>query len=205
MAFSHNYRNGNRPSLKLLKTELRTQYLAKRKAIPADKKKALDAAICRRLASTVSFRFADTVMLYSALPSEIDMTEIITLALSQGKRVLLPRCIPNTPHMNFHEIKALTELTKGSFSIMEPKADSPVCVPTEADKAICIIPGVIYDTEGHRVGYGKGYYDRYLSDKPVQKIGVVYDDFILSNLPHGRFDLAVDLIITEKRLISIKN
>ena len=55
------------------------------------------------------------------------------------------------------------------------------------------------------MGYGKGYYDRYLSDKPVQKIGVVYDDFILSSLPHGRFDLAVDLIITEKRLISIKS
>ena len=206
MAFSHNYsRYGNRPSLKLLKTELRTNYLAKRKQIPAEKKKEMDSAICRRLASTVSFRFADTVMLYSALPSEIDMTEIIDLALSQGKRVLLPRCIPNTPHMNFHEIHSTDELEKGSFSIMEPKADSHIFVPTETDKTICIIPGVIYDTEGHRVGYGKGYYDRYLSDKPVQKIGVVYDDFILSSLPHGRFDLAVDLIITEKRLISIKS
>ena len=204
MAFSHNYsKYGNRPSLKILKTELRTQYLAKRKAIPADKKKELDAAICRRLAATVSFRFADTVMLYSALPSEIDMTEIINLALSQGKRVLLPRCIPDTPLMNFHEVKSVTELTKGSFSIMEPSEDAPVCVPTEADKAICIIPGVLFDPNGHRVGYGKGYYDRYLSDKPVQKIGVVYDDFILHDLPHGRYDLSVDLIITEKRLVSV--
>ena len=179
--------------------------MAKRNSIPEDKKKELDEAIRRRLASTVSFRFADTVMLYSALPSEIDINELITFALSKGKRVVLPRCVPNTPLMNFHEIRSADDLEKGSFSIMEPKAECPIWVPTATDKAICVIPGVIFDINGHRVGYGKGYYDRYLSDKSVQKIGVVYDEFIRKDLPHGRYDLTVDLIITEKRLISVKN
>ena len=86
---------------------------------------------------------------------------------------------------------------------MEPPQDAPIWTPSPSDKAICIIPGVVFDPQGHRVGYGKGYYDRYLSDKHIQRIGVVYDDFILKSLPHGRYDLAVDLIITEKRLISV--
>ena len=204
MAYSHYNRHGRSPSLKTQKTELRTQYLLKRRAIPKDKKAELDEAICRRLAATVSFRFSDTVMLYSALPSEIDLTPLINLALSQGKRVVLPRCVPNTPLMNFHPVERLSDLEKGSFSIMEPPADSPIWKPTDTDKAICVIPGVLYDRDGYRVGYGKGYYDRYLSDKQVQKIGIVYDDFVLKTLPHGRYDLTVDFIITEKRLINVK-
>lgn len=205
MAYSHNNGwNNGKPSLRIQKTELRNQYIEKRKAIPAEKKKAADSAICRKLASTVSFRFADTVMLYAALPSEIDLTELVQTALSQGKRVAFPRCVPGAPLMNFHLIEDISTLQKGSFSIMEPPADSPVWVPTDADKAICIIPGVLFDPAGHRVGYGKGYYDRYFSDKNVQRIGVVYDDFILKSLPHGRYDLAVDLIVTEKRLISVQ-
>lgn len=206
MAYSHNNNgwNGSRPSLRTQKTELRQKYIEKRKAIPKEKKAAADAAICRRIAATVSFRFADTVMLYSALPSEIDLSELVTLALSQGKRVAFPRCVPGSPLMNFHTVTDLSTLQKGSFSIMEPPADSPIWTPTDSDKAICIIPGVIYDPTGHRVGYGKGYYDRYLSDKKVQRIGVVYDDFIVKSLPHGRYDLAVDLIVTEKRLMSVQ-
>ena len=204
MAYLHNNNGyGGKPSLKLQKTALRQQYIEKRKAIPKEKKAAADSAICQRIAATVSFRFADTIMLYSALPSEIDLTELAKLAISHGKRVAFPRCIPDTPLMNFHLVSDLSTLQKGSFSIMEPPKDSEIWTPTDADKALCIIPAVIYDTAGHRVGYGKGYYDRYLSDKNVQRIGVVYDDFILKNLPHGRYDMAVDLIITEKRLISV--
>lgn len=203
MAYSHNNGFGGKPSLKIIKTELRQQYLEKRKAIPKEKKEAADRAICRKIASTVSFRFADTVMLYSALPSEIDLTELAETALAQGKRVVLPRCVEGSPLMNFHTVTDLSALEKGSFSIMEPPADSPIWAPADADKAICIIPGVIFDMQGHRIGYGKGYYDRYFSDKTVQRIGVVYDDFILKSLPHGRYDLAVDLIITEKRLVSV--
>lgn len=204
MAYLHNRgAYGGKPSLKIQKTELRRQYMEKRKAIPTERKAAADKAICRKLASTVSFRFADTVMLYSALPSEIDLTELINVALSQGKRVVLPRCVAGSPIMNFHIVTDLSTLEKGSFSIMEPPAHSPIWTPTDSDKAICVIPGVLFDQQGHRVGYGKGYYDRYLSDKKVQRIGVVYDDFILKSLPHGRYDLAVDLIVTEKRLISV--
>ena len=203
MAYSHNY--GGRPSLKIQKTELRQRYLEKRKAIPKETKAAADAAICRRIAATVSFRFADTVMMYSARPSEIDLSELVNIALAQGKRVAFPRCIPDAPLMNFHIVEDISSMQKGSFSIMEPPTDCPVWTPTDADKAICIIPGVLFDPKGHRVGYGKGYYDRYLSDKTVQRIGVVYDDFILPNLPHGRYDLAVDLIVTEKRLISVSH
>ena len=203
MAYLRNTGYDGRPSLKIQKNELRAKYMELRKAIPQDRKREADSAICRRVAASVSFRFAETVMLYSALPTEIDMSELARLALSQGKRVVFPRCIPDTPLMNFHEVTDLSALQSGSFSIMEPRESAPIWTPMPADKAICIIPGVIFDRDGHRVGYGKGYYDRYLSDKNIQRIGVIYDDFVLRSLPHGRYDLAVDLIVTEKRLLSV--
>jgi len=195
-------RNG---SLKIQKTELRNRYLAERKSIPEDQKKKFDSEICKRIIATASFRFSTTVLVYSALPSEIDLGDLIREAYSKGKRVVFPRCIPGTSLMEFHEVDNLDVLKKGSFSIMEPPADAPVWKPSPADRAVCVIPAVLFDVSGHRIGYGKGFYDRYLSGKSgIQRIGVAYDRFITESVPHGRYDLSVDFIVSEKRLLSVK-
>ena len=206
MAFSRDERSryAGRPSLKLQKNELRKQYLEKRKAIPQEQKSEYDSAICKRIMATASFRYSTTVLVYSALPSEIDLTELVNASYAMGKRVAFPRCVPDTPFMNFHFVDDVSALTKGSFSIMEPAADAPIWRPSSNDRAICIIPAVIFDAEGHRIGYGKGYYDRYLSGKPIQRIGVIYDQLMVKELPHGKYDLSVDFIVSEKKLITVK-
>ncbi|MBR2461061.1 MAG: 5-formyltetrahydrofolate cyclo-ligase [Clostridia bacterium] len=205
MAFSQNNdQKGKRYSLKIRKSELRAEYLAKKRDIPPERRAELDAVICRKIMSTASFRFANTVLAYSALPTEVDIRQLIEAALSQGKRVALPRCIPDTPLMNFHLVQDLSALCKGSFSIMEPSPELPVWTPQADDRAICIIPGVLFDTAGYRIGYGRGFYDRYLSDKSVQRIGVIYDGFILESLPHGKYDLKADFIVSDKRLLTVK-
>ena len=147
---------GKKYSLKIQKAELRAQYLDKRKRIPKEQKAAFDAAICRKIINTVSFRFANTVLVYAALPSEIDVSELVNMAMAQGKRVAFPRCIPNSPLMNFHLVEDVSVLSKGSYSINEPPADAPIWTPSADDRAICIIPGILFDPTGHRVGYEIG-------------------------------------------------
>lgn len=192
-----------KPSLKLIKNELRKKYLALRRDIKAEQKHDLDAAICRKITSTASYRYSDILLVYSALEDEVSLNELVFDALRQGKRVAFPRCIPNSFSMEFHFVESIDQLEKGSYSISEPPKDAPIWIPNDGEKALCIIPGVVFDRHGHRIGYGKGYYDRYLCDKNIQRIGVAYSCLVVDELPHGRYDLAMDLVVSEKQMISI--
>ena len=101
--------------------------------------------------------------------------------------------------MVYREIKSLDELTPGAYDIPEPPADAPEYDPErDTGSAICFVPGLVYDKAGYRVGYGKGFYDRYLSSFAGCKIGVVYGDYILRQVPRGRFDVKVDILLCEK-------
>lgn len=140
-------------------------------------------------------------MLYSPIGSEIDISPIARAAFKAGKRVAYPRCIANTYEMAFHYVDSPERLVPGSYGILEPDEAMPVLDKREVcerGKCICIIPALIYDKQGYRIGYGKGYYDRYLSDFNGTKLGVSYSELILDKLPHGRFDLHTDLIVTER-------
>jgi 5-formyltetrahydrofolate cyclo-ligase len=85
---------------------------------------------------------------------------------------------------------------------MEPDASLPAFTPETAESAnvVCIVPAVVFDKKGYRIGYGGGYYDRYLAGFRGTKIGFAYRDFIVNSVPHGRFDLTVDVMITERGL-----
>lgn len=204
MEYSPNtQRDCERQSLKELKTKLRQTLLQKRKALSAEQKNGFDAAICRKLLSGAAYRYADTLLLYSPLPDEVDITPIAEQAYRQGKTVAFPRCIPGSSDMEFHITGGLHELEVGTYSIMEPPASAPIWRPREHEHAICLLPGLAFDREGYRIGYGKGYYDRYFKDgRTALLIGVAYSDAILPHLPHGRYDITVDTVITEKQIIT---
>ena len=106
--------------------------------------------------------------------------------------------------MSFHLVNDLNELQNGKFSLKEPDINLPKWEYNDDFKsdAICIIPALAFDEAGYRLGYGKGYYDRFLSGKNITRIGVVYSEFIIDKLPLGRYDLPVDFIVTEKGIIS---
>jgi len=196
-----------------IKTEkklLRKKYSDIRKTISdtPDIKKEYDRKICRTITSLATFRFADTVLIYSPTSDEIDVNEITLSALSTGKKVAFPRCNPETCTMNFHFISSLEDLKCGSYGIMEPDESLPIYKPDNCERAVCVIPGLVYDEYGYRLGYGKGYYDRFFAarrnrDTDPQKnmmslIGVIYGSCIAKKLPHGKFDLSVDILVTEK-------
>ncbi len=184
------------------KIELRAAYRARRDALEPAKKAEFDAEISRRVISLAGFRYADAVLSYMPISGEVDITPVNRAVLESGKLLALPRCIPGTPTMEFRAVQSLDGLDKGKFSIMEPGEECPVWEYGDSRNVICIVPALAYDFNGYRLGYGKGYYDRYLSSKDITKIGVVYSNFITKILPRGRYDLAVELIVTEKGIVS---
>ena len=158
-----------------------------------------DAAICRAALSLVSFRHAEYVLLYAAMENEIDITPIAKEALARGKKIAFPRCDKESHTMRYHMVSSLSELAPDAYSILEPPADAPVYDPdTAVGSAVCVVPGLVYDRAGYRLGYGKGFYDRYLSAFSGCTLGVVYSDYILPSVPRGRYDVSVNILLTEK-------
>ncbi len=146
-----------------------------------------------------SFRYADTLLIYSPLKYEIDVNELIDAALASGKRVAFPRCHPEDCTMSFHYVCSRDQLEKTDMGILEPPLELPIYDPaTHTGRAICIIPGVTYDTHGYRIGYGKGYYDRFLREFRGTRVGVTYHRLLTDRLPRGKFDLPADAVITER-------
>ncbi len=143
----------------------------------------------------MAYRHSDTVLLYYSINNEVDTHPLIDEILRSGKRLALPVCRENG-EMIFRYVESLDDLTEGFFSALEP---NETCEEFKgARHAVCVIPAIAFDKKGYRIGYGKGYYDRYLTDPSIVKIGFVYDELRVDSLPRGRFDLSSDLVITEK-------
>ena len=124
--------------------------------------------------------------------------EYIESALAAGKQVALPLCSQGG-NMDFYFITSLNELEDGSFGLKEPSPTAPKYDRADKRQALMIIPALVYDSLGFRLGYGRGYYDRYVNGFVGVKAGLSYECCTQkSPLPQGRFDCAVDYVVTEK-------
>ena len=181
-----------------LKNRLRAEVRASREQLSQEHKDALDRAICKQFLSLASFRFSEILLAYYPLDEEINILPLIKEALALGKRVALPRCREGNL-MDFYYITSLDDVETGAFGIFEPKMTCELYEPDEKKPAIMLIPALAYDTLGYRIGYGRGFYDRYVNRFNGVKAGLCYRAFLkTSPLPRGRFDMAVDYIVTEK-------
>ena len=185
--------------IKKQKDDIREVYKQRRLEMSIEERQRRDEAICRAAESLVSFRYAEYVLLYAATQGEIDVYSVAKTALEKGKKVLFPRCDKKTHTMKYHSVKSLDELVPDSYGICEPPEENPIYdLENQKGSAVCFVPGLVYDKAGFRLGYGKGFYDRYLSGFSGCTIGVVYSDYILNEVPRGRFDVSVDILLTEK-------
>lgn len=181
-----------------VKNRMRADIRAARETLTDDHKKALDQAICKQFRSLASFRFAEVVLAYYPLDEEIDIRPLIEEALALGKRVALPRCHDGNL-MDFYLISSLDDVESGAYGIFEPKTTCEIYDLEETKPAIMIIPALAYDKFGYRLGYGRGYYDRYVNRFGGVKAGLCYRAFFKDTpLPRGRYDMAVDYVVTEK-------
>ncbi|MBQ2676051.1 MAG: 5-formyltetrahydrofolate cyclo-ligase [Clostridia bacterium] len=182
------------------KARLRAQCRAKREALTPDEKQRMDASVLKRATSLYKYKEAKTVVTYVSTAIEVDTRELINHALRNGKRVAVPRCVPDTREMEFFYINSLDELEKGSFSVDEPNPDKHEKV-TDFKGSICFVPGLCFDKRGYRLGYGKGYYDRFLSGYEGTTVGLCYSNCIRHSLIYGKFDRKSDIVITERGII----
>ena len=189
--------------IKELKTSIRKDYLARRASLPPEEKARRDRKICQYILSSASFRYAETVLAYYPREHEIDILPVLREAIKMGKRVALPRC-DGEHHMTYRFVSSLDGLTPGMYGIFEPEESAPAFSENVGHAALCLVPGVVFDTRGYRIGYGGGYYDRFLHSFGGSVAGVVYREFILPSLPFGRYDLALPVMITETGVVCSK-
>lgn len=188
--------------IRAVKTELRNRYKQKRRQLTPERKAAMDAAIRRRLRMLRQYRQNDLLFLYLSKSIEVDTIEIWRGALRDGKRVAAPRCVPDTADMEFYVIRSMEDVAPGSFGVLEPVVERCEKI-TDFSQGLCVVPGLCFDAQGYRLGYGKGYYDRFLSRFGGEAVGLCYSNSTQWRLPHGRYDRPVDVLVTDKYIRSI--
>jgi len=156
-----------------------------------------------------SYKEAEIIFVYSSMEKEIPTQRIINTAIKDGKKVALPKVITGVKagaKMDFVFINKDTEYKTGVYGILEPVSDEFINVNDIKDKIEMLIPGLCFDLRGRRIGYGGGYYDRYLTKYPEDKFHITalaYEYQMFESLPFAENDKSVNLIVTENRRIEI--
>lgn len=180
------------------KDALRQSILKIRNAVPTEMLDKMSDDIKTKLLSMDKFADAIAIGAYYSIGSEVRTNEIIKKALQMNKRLALPRVIDDS--IVFAKIRSMNDLTLGKYRIMEPKEDCEIM--EEID--LVLVPGIVWDERGYRIGYGKGFYDRYLAKLDTLSIGLAYDFQVFEEIPNSRNDFHVDMIVTERRIVVTK-
>lgn len=179
------------------KNELRSVYKRLRIECPIDVKKSLDKKLTEKFLDLDEYKNCDTLFAFVSSAIEVDTSVIIHTALADGKKLAVPKCRGKSGLMDFYYITSTDCLKKGTFSIMEPDPD--LCeLADDLSKGLCIVPGLCFDLMGYRLGFGKGYYDRFLGDFKGTTVGLCYSRYICKDIPVGIYDKSVDILVTEK-------
>ena len=186
----------------LEKQRLREEHLVAREALTEQERSVLDDRITQKLLATSEYAEATTVLTYVSVSSEVSTRMFIECALRDGKTVAVPRCLPGHC-LEFVAIVSLEQLVAAPFNLLEPAKELPALTEDQMSNAICIVPALLVDIKGYRLGYGAGFYDRFLSTYPGKKICLAYQQNLSRTmLPHTAFDVAVDLVITESDVLT---
>lgn len=184
----------------LIKNELRKLYKSIRAGVSPDEKQLFDSRILSNLFNTDFFRSSGLILTYSSYSSEPDTSELIRYSLSLGKSVAVP--FWQNGRMDFYFINSPDDLTKiiSGISSVDISRSHPV---TDFSGCLCIVPGLSFDISGGRLGYGGGYYDRFLSEHPgVFSAGICYERCLCrSSLPLEAHDIRVKTVITDNSVI----
>jgi len=173
---------------------LRSLFLEKRDNTSFDFMKIASEKIQKKLKKINAFRNAQKIGVYYPIGSEILTQDIIQELLSNGKDVFLPKVMG--ANIEFRKIVDFSSLEKGSFDIMEPKDDCQ----TDNDLDVVLVPTVGISPIGVRLGYGHGFYDRYLAEHKVTTISLILEKQIIKNIPKLEHDVMIDWIVTEDRI-----
>ncbi|MBU2055456.1 MAG: 5-formyltetrahydrofolate cyclo-ligase [Proteobacteria bacterium] len=183
------------------KGEIRKRILALRNALPPELIAVKSGEIVRRLTGLREIRDSSTLMVFLSFGSEVLTDDLIRWGWEEGKRIVVPLCRPEGRELTPCRIDGFAELEAGHYGIREPKADRLRIVPPGEIDAV-LVPAVAFDRRGYRVGYGGGYYDRFLPKVPqAAKIGAAFACQIVPEVPIDSYDVQVERIATEEGII----
>ena len=181
------------------KNTLREKIKLQRERLTRQEARERSKLILENLLSLPEFFRADVVHTFvSSKNNEVDTHELIRVLFKQKKRVIVPIAEKGSKLMKHSEIFSLSELSASSFGILEPKMYRPVSV---ADLQVIVVPALAVDRNGNRIGFGAGYYDRFLHDVQLPTIVPAYDFQVVKEVPVTSTDVPVSFIVTENEII----
>lgn len=185
-----------RMSLPEPKPDVRSRHLAIRKSLQYEERKRLSKRITDQILNTVEFQSADVVHSYAAMENnkEVATDGLISACLKHGKKVIVPKMKTNN-ELSHHSIDTLDSLKPNEWGVPEPEFDNETSLQ---NGILVIVPMVASDFQLNRLGYGKGYYDRFLSKVQSTKIGLCYSfNLCWNTLPAEDFDVKMDIVVTD--------
>jgi len=186
-----------------VKQRLRSQVSAARNA--QSQKDELSQQVIDRLCQLPCYQAADVVMWYLDVRDELRTRQAVPTAISSGKRIVVPYCIND--HLGLFHLQSMDELSAGTFGILEPQQTLrgvPGKFVSPQSLQVVVVPGVAFDRSGNRLGHGRGFYDRLLSQLSAQatKIGIAFDCQIVDSIPSQPHDIAMDIVLTPTGIVT---
>lgn len=182
------------------KDALREKVLSQRSGIPEDEWLKKSDQIIQHLEKTDLYKKAQTVHTYISMNDrrEVCTDSLIEILLNKKKKVVVPITNFSDTSLTHSELESLTDLYKNKWGVREPESVKPVDID-EID--VVIVPMVAADRKGNRLGYGKGFYDRFLARANAVKVGLIFEAFLFEEIPVESFDEKLDVIISEEGVI----
>lgn len=182
---------------------LRNQVLQQLHQLSPSDHERLSAAIHRKVLASDEFKHAKTIGITLSRFPEVDTHRLIESAWQAGKRIAIPKCISTTRQMDFRLIESFVQTETVYMNLREPRVELTEAVtPQEID--LQIVPGVVYSLDGYRIGFGGGYYDRYLENYPNEAISLAFELQLHHTINRESHDLSVSAIYTEDRKIDCR-
>lgn len=186
----------------MMKKELRSYFLDQRNTIPEALREELSALICNNIVSSIEWKEYNSIMLYIPFKSEVNICPLIELAWREGKKVFLPKIDIQLNVIVPVEYNRLSNLIKGPFGIMEPQPEVNYHSEPIEFKALCLVPLLACDSDGYRLGYGGGYYDKFFalySNLFRCGIGFSFQKY-RNDLPREHHDIALMAFCSEEKM-----
>lgn len=188
-----------RIDLRVYKKQLRAEMRAFRKGMNEPLRREKNRLIFQRLIRLPQYQQAKCIVTYVSTELEVDTRQLMERAWQDGKLVAVPRCVPGTRKMEMYYIRSMDDLEPGMYGIPEPNVDCLRC--SDWKDSLCIVPAFCNDRKGYRLGYGGGYYDRFLSQYGGTTVGINYSECVRDEIHHGRYDVPIHILLTEREKI----
>ncbi|HEX7064627.1 MAG TPA: 5-formyltetrahydrofolate cyclo-ligase [Bacillales bacterium] len=182
------------------KNDLRQAMKKRLRLLPEGTRRILSASISNKLTRLPEWKQSKVIAMTMSTDDEIDTKPVIRTAWAENKQVAVPKSDSDTKKMDFRRIKSLDQVEEGFAGICEPKTIETESVsPEKID--LLVVPGLVFDRKGYRIGFGGGFYDRYLADYRNVAVSFAFEMQLVDRIPIEPFDQPVDIILTERRVI----